>query len=170
MKFPMHHTVQHMIRSTAYEIGGNFFSGKSIFKNLSYGLNAGIIVPVALDVASITVHKWGFRVMKNKIKNFVKDQITSANKKGIYLTADIDVDLLNADIRLIDFNGECGLGLYAEIFVDGSFNISAKFKKFSIENFTLVLSGVFDINIPLVNRFGYSIFNHFILQSCRRWW
>jgi hypothetical protein len=164
MKFPMHHTVQHMIRSTAYEIGGNFFTGRSIFKNLTYGLNSGMIIPVALDIASITVHKWGFRVMKNKIRDFVKSELGKLRKQGFSFDGEFDIDLLSADIRLIDFNGESGLGLYAEIRSDGYLHISNNYL-----DLTFPLSGIIDINIPLVNRFGYSIYNHIILQSCRRW-
>ena len=54
MDFSMHHTIKHMARSTGYEIGGNIFSGQPIFDNLSYGINPGLVLPLAMDITSIT--------------------------------------------------------------------------------------------------------------------
>lgn len=52
--FPMHHTVKHVIRTTAYEAGGSLLSGEPIIDNLTFGLNPGIVIPSAMDVISIS--------------------------------------------------------------------------------------------------------------------
>lgn len=52
--FPMNHTVKHLIRTSAYEIGGNILSGEPVFDNMTYGFNPGIIMPLAFDVVSIS--------------------------------------------------------------------------------------------------------------------
>jgi len=64
MDFPMHHTVKHLARSTAYEMSGNLFSGDPVFENLSYGMNLGMIVPLAFDFSSIAT---SILTRKNKL-------------------------------------------------------------------------------------------------------
>jgi RHS repeat-associated protein len=163
--FPMHHTVKHMIRSTAYEMGGNIFSGRPIFEDMTYGINPGMIVPVTMDVASLTAPKWGFRVMKNKIKENATSIFEKLNEQGFSFDSEIELEILKADVGLYDFQGEYALGLNADIRATGYLNIS----KGNLGGM-LPISGTASIKIPHANRIGYSIYNNMYQRAFRRWW
>jgi hypothetical protein len=50
--FPMHHTVKHIARTSAYEIGGNIFSGRPLLEDVSFGLDPGLVLPLTMDMIS----------------------------------------------------------------------------------------------------------------------
>lgn len=84
-QFFMHHTVKYMLRSTAGELTGNFFSGG--YGEMTYGLNPGIAFPFMSDMASLTSPYWSSKIAQKKYNSLIEE----ANESGVGINSDIEL-------------------------------------------------------------------------------
>jgi RHS repeat-associated protein len=68
--FKGHHSIKHLIRSSAYQIGGNLTSGNRIFENIDFGLSASLVFPAFQDAMAISSSLWSPKL----VKKFIEDQ------------------------------------------------------------------------------------------------
>jgi hypothetical protein len=87
MQFPMHHTINYMVRSTAGELMGNMFTigYHDSYGDMTFGLNAGIFLPFMSDVASLTSPLWASKIAQKKYDELIKN----ANESGVDVDSNI---------------------------------------------------------------------------------
>lgn len=86
MRFPVHHTVKHIARSTLGEVAGSALTGD--WGNMTFGLNPGLFLPVVSDVASYASRGAVSRMANRKVDGMMD----KARSKGVGLTGDLDID------------------------------------------------------------------------------
>jgi RHS repeat-associated protein len=101
--FPGYHTVDQMIRSTAYEIGANAITGQNPFSNLDFGINPSIAFPLAGDVVYASSYLWANDLKSPTLNAFHIKLPNSINASNVSISA------LEPNIGLTE-NGDLSLG------------------------------------------------------------
>jgi RHS repeat-associated protein len=183
MQFPMHHTIKHMLRSTAGELMGNAFTVgyHNNYGDMTFGLNAGIFLPFMSDAASLTSPLWASKIAQKKYNELMRQ----AKENGVdvdsnvKLSATIDYGVYTEDSGnwLAGSNdgdfvyNEVGVSLRLKV-LDGGFSVN-KIGQTSIGGLQILNMSGFKLDFPLLKLpFSYTSAIHFTnayANSYRLW-
>ena len=161
--FAGHHSVKHVLRSTAYQIGGNLASRQRIGSELTFGLDASLAIPAFAD---------GLALSSPLLKNIAKKKIDTY-KEQFFKDNDIigsehlqtTVDGLKADLYT-NRKGIFSLFANLDIEMKGNFRIRKDIPLMG--GYSNTFNPTFSIrrqSIPLY--FNARIFNQLYLNSFR---
>jgi len=114
----IHNSINHIIRSTAYHIGGNVFTGNAAFKGFNrhfIGLDGSLAIPLLMDGSSYLSKnsRWAKNYLDNK--NIISNRIDDLRQKLINLS---EGELILGNITY-DFSD-----VTAGFYPDGSFGVN----------------------------------------------
>jgi RHS repeat-associated protein len=172
MQFPMHHTIKHMLRSTAGELMGNAFTigYHNKYGDMTFGLNAGLFLPFMSDAASLTSTLWASKIAQkqyNELMRQAKENGVDVDS-NIKLSATIDYGVYTEDSGNWIAGSNDGDFVYNEVGVslrlkvlDGGFSVN-KIGQTSISGLQIINMSGFKLDFPLLKLpFTYTSAIHF---------
>ena len=159
--FTGHHSVKHILRSTAYQVGGNTLSGNNIFDNLNFGIDPSLVFPAFQDVLSTSSPLWSSKITKRYIEQQKDYYLNEYGIKGgenistIVERSKIDVHTHNSGIISAYFD--------LSFKMESQMKINLPFLKSTTVPFNPSFSTK-GSRFPLFGRFNYHLLSSFYLS------